>query len=936
MKKILSLFLLLLFAVSGVAQVKTKWVIDESNWLKTITPGQNVVLKEGPNTGYWSTGGYLNSGDGDVMSVLTEECIWQFEEVGTTAAGDITYCLKNVANGMYLSVNKPELGNTNTYFTNYVTSKDDAFEFTAKIAVADSEDYTECVQSNREPDAAGNCFVFCDVAEQVYMGFCANPSWWQYTDTNAWYVYAAEEKDITGLEMIEEILLLDLPGGVSKVLYPVGDVPGCMSQEAYDALKTAYDTAESLYAQGENADNETCIAAAVALRTALDEANAAIVPVTPGYYYILGGPDSNRGVCEEGGLRWYEPFEIPSEISISNLDYVWQVVETEEAGKFYLRNSLSGKYVGTHAYQSQMIPMTADPQETYSFLYPAKNGSGYVDIVNTTRGKNFSLNTAADKTVVFWSTGAGTNSLFKVLPIDESQLSSLAEALEQAERNEALRELYDSALGAYDSFREYTCSADVENGVYAQRGLVTQASQLSSNALQEDPADGQGYAGLVDSDFTTYFHSRWVGEAVEGYHYLQVDFTKKVQAVILKMSQRLNYMNNGNPVAFEIYATNDPDGEWNYEGSYTVDWKYNVTEAGNEYENCTGLANVRMSASYRYIRFTVKATTLNGLFGVYPFFYLSEFDAYEQVYDADNSVYEKVDADIRAEFEKQLAVAKSELGAGMATETTYKALRSAYSVLLSCMTEERLVDGELYGHDAASVPLTLSYTREFSNTEWQALYVPFPMNYSDWAAEFEVARINNMHQYDDDEDGQVDRTELEVILLKDGSTVEANRPYVIRAREAGTKAIILNGVQLSAAEENSIDCSSVDVKYTFTGTYTGVPGAEMLSGQYYALVGGELLQAASDAADLGTYRWYMKAESRNGSASKFPSRMKVRVVDPSGTATGIAPASTGASSSCEVYAIDGRSLGRFDSLTEARKHLPKGLYIVNGKKIIIR
>lgn len=116
--------------------------------------------------------------------------------------------------------------------------------------------------------------------------------------------------------------------------------------------------------------------------------------------------------------------------------------------------------------------------------------------------------------------------------------------------------------------------------------------------------------------------------------------------------------------------------------------------------------------------------------------------------ETNNSIYEKVDADIRAEFEEQLAVAKSELGAGMATETTYKALRSAYSVL--------------------------------------------------------------------------------------------------------------------------------------------------------------------------------------------PSRMKVRVVDPSGTATGIAPASTGAPSSCEVYAIDGRSLGRFDSLTEARKHLPKGLYIVNGKKIIVR
>ena len=73
------------------------------------------------------------------------------------------------------------------------------------------------------------------------------------------------------------------------------------------------------------------------------------------------------------------------------------------------------------------------------------------------------------------------------------------------------------------------------------------------------------------------------------------------------------------------------------------------------------------------------------------------------------------------------------------------------------------------------------------------------MQYDDWSADFEVARLNDVHQFDDDEDGVVDRTVLEMIKLKEGSSTEPNTPYMIKAKEVGETT----EVKLVEADNNS-------------------------------------------------------------------------------------------------------------------------------------
>lgn len=186
-------------------------------------------------------------------------------------------------------------------------------------------------------------------------------------------------------------------------------------------------------------------------------------------------------------------------------------------------------------------------------------------------------------------------------------------------------------------------------------------------------------------------------------------------------------------------------------------------------------------------------------------------------------------------------------------------------------------DGKAYANQVALEDVNLTYTRTFNNTKWQALYVPFSMSYDEWKDDYDVAKINNFHEYDDDEDGTVDRTTMEVIFIKSGCT-QPNMPYLIRSKQTGTKTITVNNTPLYPAESNSIDCSSVETKYTFTGTYAEISGAEMYGNGYYALSGGVLSLPASSEVSLESYRWYLKLESRLGYFTAASRPISVRVV----------------------------------------------------------
>jgi len=237
-----------------------------------------------------------------------------------------------------------------------------------------------------------------------------------------------------------------------------------------------------------------------------------------------------------------------------------------------------------------------------------------------------------------------------------------------------------------------------------------------------------------------------------------------------------------------------------------------------------------------------------------------------------------------------------------------------------------LVDGEEFTNDEVQSCKVLTYTRTFNSTDsWQALYVPFGMNYSDWSENFEIARINDVHQWDYDEDGEIDETAVEIVLVKDN--IAPNTPYLIKAKAAGTQSIQLTNANLYAAEANSFEVSSWNTLFTFTGTYSGITGEDMVSEGYYALGSGSLHQAESADNDLSSYRWYMSVTDRNGNPKNI-NEVKVMMRNDDGTLTDIGNLKP-ETLNLEPSTIHNLSGSRVSKMT-------KGIYIKNGKKYFVK
>lgn len=236
-------------------------------------------------------------------------------------------------------------------------------------------------------------------------------------------------------------------------------------------------------------------------------------------------------------------------------------------------------------------------------------------------------------------------------------------------------------------------------------------------------------------------------------------------------------------------------------------------------------------------------------------------------------------------------------------------------------TSVALKDGETFTNVLEREVETLSYTRTFDNTDWQALYLPFSLSYEDWADDFDLARINNMNQYDDDDNGTPDRTVMEVFIVKEGQ-LQPHTPYLIRAKQTGEKTFTLKNARLYSPAKRSYTVSSWSTLFTFVGTYTGVTGEEMVNGGYYALGDGTLHPAASTTSTLGSYRWYMKVSGWQAN-QQGASEVKIKVFDEDDE-TGIEALKE--ETEMRVYDMQGRRVEKPS----------KGMYIVNGKKVLVK
>ena len=239
-----------------------------------------------------------------------------------------------------------------------------------------------------------------------------------------------------------------------------------------------------------------------------------------------------------------------------------------------------------------------------------------------------------------------------------------------------------------------------------------------------------------------------------------------------------------------------------------------------------------------------------------------------------------------------------------------------------------LTDNEAYTQQSQIDDVDVSYTRNFS-ANWEAIYLPFSLKYEDWKDDFEVARINAVHQYDDDDDGDTDRTVLEFVKMKnDDSVIYPNTPYLIKAKTPGEKTLFVKNTTVYEAEEKSVECSTTTERFIFTGTYNAVSGMDVQLNGYYVMLTGNLCYAP--ISDLTPYRWYMERESRNtvyGIINNSANVKEISINVVGEETTGIADIQH-PSPDAPTFDLNGRRVNE--------KNLKPGIYVKNGKKFVVK
>lgn len=240
-----------------------------------------------------------------------------------------------------------------------------------------------------------------------------------------------------------------------------------------------------------------------------------------------------------------------------------------------------------------------------------------------------------------------------------------------------------------------------------------------------------------------------------------------------------------------------------------------------------------------------------------------------------------------------------------------------------------LADGEAYTLANGAEVGELNYARNFGGTNWTTWYVPFELKLTpELCQKYAFSRINNVHQYDDNNDGVADRTIVESFNQAEGVTLKANYPYLVRALTDADKkmTITLTEVELANAESKHIDCMSVDHTYTFTGTYNemGEGGTEANSplSLFDYSDGNMWLNFHS----LPAQRHYLVITPRDGSTPTLaPARVMLQVIGDE-TVTGIVNLYGRDKRSAETYDLSGRRVGSNQ----------RGLLIKNGQKVLVK
>lgn len=671
MKKIYSLLASLLVCFMGVtmasaqSDVVIKWEVGEEP-ITEVSDGMYVVLQQGTYAA-WSKNGYLNP-SGSYLATVDPTCIYQLKQVDTASDGAAIYVLQNVSNKQYI------------YSGGHTLSYSDAFQCSAEVSEVDSENPRKKIYGqDRQVDSEGRTMVFCskdpnndEGTSWTYLCYWGCPAYSSYSDTNDWFVYEAKSHEATSREKFEMAYNDFFKNGFDAEAFPVGVNPGCISQAIFDQISAVY---EEAYAATDNeslsdAELDEITAHIRAAQKAYEEG---LVLVEPGKYYAFVCLRSNDMMYEDNANNLKATAgmaALPEEITVDEAKYIFQ---TEDAGDgyLYIKNLATGNYWSTNPGTSAQWKTIATA--TNKFTIPRYSGT----IFNQRHSSGNYTHIDGGMKLVQWNAPGGAGCQYYVHLVDAEKVTPLLTALEKQQFITTYKNYYASAKAVPGMY--LYASGITMDGNYASPGLVGSAT-TNAQETSEGPI-----ANLFDGNYTTYFHSKWQGAAIDNdWDWIEVDLGKEVSNIAVKFSLRHNNQRNAPTRAALVApaADDDPAGAWTDTlWRDTVIYEYSTPYPAGAINNTTAIIQVKdLKAPVQKLRFAVINTANNSSNGDGPFFALSEF----RVYEEDGSInpkYNLIPEAIRQELDNQLAASEAMLVDSIANNTPMEDLQAGYAAL---------------------------------------------------------------------------------------------------------------------------------------------------------------------------------------------------------------------------------------------------------------
>ncbi len=362
---------------------------------------------------------------------------------------------------------------------------------------------------------------------------------------------------------------------------------------------------------------------------------------------------------------------------------------------------------------------------------------------------------------------------------------------------------------------------------------------------------------------------------------------------------------------------------------------------GSAFENCTVLYSITLPSSTTYIN----GSTFKGCKSLTDVIIPNSvrYISYDAFYDCKmlTNVYCYV-SDV-----SKLSVSSDAFeGASISTATLYvpfvameaynkKQPWNEFGTIKKLDSTYELADGNYYDNALLYIfDECLSYTRTFNENlanKWSALYVPMSINVEDYLDDFDIAEIYDVcPNKDTNGDGEIDSNDANRLIVnkkKTGTTLP-NTPYLIRPKEAKTYTIASADGILYPAEANSVSCSTTTAKYTFTGLYETADAVG--NKQYYMTGAGILDYSPTSPVAIKPNRWIMSVESYgygNYVSTSNAKAISISVIGEDDEATSIESLNAVRNNN-NVYNLNGDKMNS--------ENLPTGIYIKNGKKIIVK